>query len=223
MTTAISAGFLLGVDRGRTLWPPMSDLFRDKATDWDTRPVPMQISEGVFAALTARVALTPALTVMDFGAGTGIVASRLAPHVGTILAVDISPAMLDKLAAKPELAGKVEIVCRDLLTAPLDRTVDLIVSAMAMHHVQDTERLARTLFAHLAPGGRLALADLDAEDGSFHPPEAEGVFHHGFDRGALTHALTAAGFADVEFTTACHVAKDDRRYAVFLVTASRPR
>jgi len=200
----------------------MPDLFHDKATDWDTRPVPIQISEGVFTALAARVALAPSLTVMDFGAGTGLVAGRLAPHVGTILAVDISPAMLDQLAAKPELAGKVEIVCRDLLDAPLGRSVDLIVSAMAMHHVRDTGQLVHTLFAHLAPGGRVALADLDAEDGSFHPPGTEGVFHHGFDRTAFTQLLTEAGFVDVEFTTACQVTKAGRRYAVFLVTAARP-
>ena len=200
----------------------MTDLFRDKAADWDTRPVPMQISEGVFAALAARVPLAPELTVMDFGAGTGLVATRLAPRVGRILAVDISPAMLAQLAAKPELAGKVEIVCRDLLEAPLARTVDLIVSAMAMHHVQHTGRLVRALFAHLAPGGRVALADLDAEDGTFHPPGVEGVFHHGFDRAALGGLLETAGFVGVEFGTACQVTREDRRYAIFLVTATRP-
>lgn len=200
----------------------MTDLFRDKAADWDSRPVPMQISEGVFAALAARVPLAPHLTVMDFGAGTGLVASRLAPHVGTILAVDISPAMLAQLAAKPELAGTVEIVCRDLLEAPLGRTVDLIVSAMAMHHVQDTGRLVRTLFAHLAPGGRIALADLDAEDGTFHPPGVEGVFHHGFVRAVLEGHLADAGFVDIAFATACQVRKEERRYPIFLVTATRP-
>lgn len=200
----------------------MTDLFRDKAADWDTRPVPAQISEGVFATLVDRVTLDPAATVLDFGAGTGLLAGKLAPRVGAIIAVDVSPAMLAQLAAKPELAGKVEIVCRDLLDAPLGRTVDLIVSAMAMHHVRDTARLAATLHAHVAPGGRIALADLDAEDGTFHPPDAEGVFHHGFDRAALGALLAGAGFTDVAFTTACEVVKDGRRYPVFLVTANRP-
>lgn len=200
----------------------MTDLFQDKAADWDSRPVPAQISEGVFAAISSHVALEPALTVMDFGAGTGLVATRLAPHVGKIIAVDVSPAMLEQLAAKPELAGKAEIVCRDILHAPLGRTVDLVVSAMAMHHVEDTAALARTLFAHLAPGGRIALADLDREDGTFHPPGAEGVYHHGFDRPALEVLLREAGFTDVRFVTACTVTRDGRNYPVFLVTAARP-
>ncbi len=200
----------------------MSDLFADKAADWDARPVPVQISAGVFEALTRHVALAPPLEVMDFGAGTGLIAGKLAAHVGRIIAVDVSPAMLEQLAAKPELAGKVEIVCRDLLVEPLGRRVDLIVSAMAMHHVEDTAALLRSLFEHLEPGGRVALADLDREDGSFHPPGTDGVFHHGFERESLSAQLHAAGFAGVEFHDACEVEREGRRYPIFLVTASKP-
>lgn len=199
----------------------MTDLFADKAADWDTRPFPLQLSEGIGAAIAARVPMRPDLTVLDFGAGTGLLAGRIAPNVGSIVAVDISPAMLEQLAAKPELRGKVETVCQNLLDVPLERQVDLIVSAMAMHHVEDTAHLMRTLYAHVAPGGRVALADLDVEKGDFHPPGAEGVFHHGFDRAALTAHMTAAGFVDVVFETACTVDKEGTRYSVFLATASR--
>jgi hypothetical protein len=48
----------------------MTDHFKDRAADYDAQPVPQQISEGVTAALTARVAMTPDMTVLDFGAGT---------------------------------------------------------------------------------------------------------------------------------------------------------
>jgi cyclopropane fatty-acyl-phospholipid synthase-like methyltransferase len=203
----------------------MPDLFRDKADDWDARPVPAQISAGVFDALSRRVALAPTLTVLDFGAGTGLLLSKLAPHVGRLLAVDISAAMLDKLEQKlgeqPELASKVRIVCQDITRAPLHQRVDLIVSAMAMHHVEDTGALLSALHAHLVSGGRVALADLDTEDGSFHPPDTEGVFHHGFDRDRLAHQLADAGFVDVELGTACVVHRDGRDYPVFLATATK--
>jgi cyclopropane fatty-acyl-phospholipid synthase-like methyltransferase len=203
----------------------MTDLFRDEADDWDTRPVPAQISQGVFDALSRRVALAPALTVLDFGAGTGLLLSKLAPHVGRVLAVDISAAMLDKLARKlgeqPELAGKVQILCQDITRTPLGQRVDLVVSAMAMHHVEDTGALLSALHAHLVAGGRVALADLDTEDGSFHPPDTEGVFHHGFDRDRLARQLADAGFVEIELGTACVVHRDDRSYPVFLVTATK--
>ncbi len=200
----------------------MTDLFQDKSTDWDTRPVPAQISEGVFRALSTAVDLTSELTVMDFGAGTGLLAGKVAPRVKKIVAVDVSPAMLEQLSKKPEIADKAEIICQNILEVPLGRTVDLVVSAMAMHHVEDTGALARTFFAHVAPGGRVALADLDAEDGSFHPPGTEGVYHSGFDRDALGDLLRDAGFTDVHFTTACEVTKEAKRYPVFLLTATKP-
>ena len=66
-----------------------------------------------------------------------------------------------------------------------------------------------------------ALPDLDTEAGDFHPPGTEGVYHAGFDREALAALLTAVGFVDVRFVTACEVTKEERRYPIFLVTASR--
>ena len=71
-------------------------------------------------------------------------------------------------------------------------------------------------------GGFVALADLDSEDGSFHPPGTEGVYHHGFDRDALTGLLEAAGFEDVKFQTAVEVPKEGSSYPIFLVVASKP-
>lgn len=200
----------------------MTDLFADKAADWDERPVPMQISEGVARALDAQVTLAPDMRVLDFGAGTGLLCGHVAPRVGHVTAVDISPAMLARLAEKAELREKVEVVCQDLLEAPLAQRFDLVVSAMAMHHVEDTGALLRALHDHLVPGGRLALADLDHEDGTFHPAGTEGVHHEGFDRAELGAIANAAGFVDVHFETACEVDRDERRYPVFLLTATRP-
>lgn len=200
----------------------MPDLFEDKAHEYDTRPVPQQISEGVFRAMDTAIRWSPGLTAMDFGAGTGLIASRVAPRVASLLAVDVSPAMLEQLAKKPELENRVEVICQNLLEQPLEQQVDLIVSAMAAHHIEHTDQLLRTLFAHLRPGGQLALADLDEEDGSFHPPDVEGVFHAGFGRPALVEEARRAGFTDVEMVTACDVEREGRRYPIFLLTASRP-
>jgi ubiquinone/menaquinone biosynthesis C-methylase UbiE len=200
----------------------MSDLFQDKAKDWDERPIPAQISEGLAQALPQAVTLRGDERVMDFGAGTGLIASKVAPQVGKVLAVDVSRAMLEQLAAKEALQGKVEIFHQDILEQPLGEKVDLIVSAMALHHVQDTARLMETFYRHLKPGGRIALADLDQEDGSFHPPDTEGVFHLGFDRETLGALIAQAGFVGTRFVTACEVDKDDRRYPIFLVVAERP-
>jgi predicted TPR repeat methyltransferase len=171
--------------------------------------------------LLQKLPLRPSMRVLDFGAGTGLICAHVAPLVDKIYAVDISASMLERLAAKPELQGKVDPICQDILEKPLDREVDLIMSAMAMHHVEDTERLFETFAAHLAPGGLLALADLDKEDGSFHPADVEGVFHHGFDRGEIQALLEKQGFESVEFGTAVEVTREERNYPIFLVTATK--
>ena len=198
----------------------MTDQFQDKAQDWDERPIPAQISAGVGALLLEKLPLRPSMRVMDFGAGTGLICAHVAPRVEKIYAVDISESMLERLAAKPELQGKVEPICQNILETPLDKQVDLIMSAMAMHHVEDTEQLLRVLATQLVPGGTLALADLDKEDGSFHPAGTEGVFHRGFDRDAIQTLLEKQGFEAVEFTTAVEVTREGKRYPIFLVMAT---
>jgi predicted TPR repeat methyltransferase len=162
------------------------------------------------------------MRVMDFGAGTGLIAASIAPHVSRIVAVDTSPSMLEALAAKEDLQGKVECRCQDILESPLDERFDAVVSAMALHHVEDTESLFGRFAEQLKRGGLLALADLDKEDGSFHEPGTDGVFHQGFDRQALQSILEAAGFEDVQFVTALEIEKEDKGpFTVFLVTARK--
>jgi putative AdoMet-dependent methyltransferase len=201
----------------------VNDHFAEKSRDWDIRPVPLQISAAVGPLLRDCLEWNDGMRIMDFGAGTGLLASHVAPLVAKVVAVDTSPSMLEALARKQELRDAVEPRCQDILVEPLGERFDAVVSAMALHHVQDTERLIGSFREHLKPGGQLALADLDSEDGSFHPPETEGVFHHGFDREDLRRKLEAAGFEAVRFQTAVEVAREDgRTYPVFLVTARAP-
>ncbi len=199
----------------------MSDLFNEKAQDWDANDMVKQLSTAIGNTILSHIPLSSTMRVLDFGAGTGLISSHVAPKVEKIVAVDISEAMLEKLAAKPELNGKVEAICQDITHSPLDTQFDLIISAMAMHHVEDTELLAKSFSAHLKPGASVALADLDKEDGSFHPEGTEGVYHTGFDRDKLQAIFSRNGFSTINFTTAHIIQKEDKRYPVFLLTATK--
>jgi putative AdoMet-dependent methyltransferase len=199
----------------------MSDLFKEKAGDWDANQMRLQLSSAIGASILEHVPLDTHMDVMDFGAGTGLLTSHVAPRVRNVAAVDTSAAMLDKLAAKPEFHGKVTAICQDITEQPLATRFDLIISAMAMHHVADTPRLFETFAEHLQPGGRVALADLDKEDGTFHPADAEGVFHHGFAREDLQAIIEDQGFVDIQFETAHTVDKEGKRYPIFLVIATK--
>ena len=199
----------------------MSQYFNEKAGVWDADERRKRLSSAIGSSILAHIPLHERMEVLDFGAGTGMITAYIAPLVHKIVAVDTSEAMLATLAAKPELRGRVEPICVDITESPLVKRFDLVISAMAMHHVPDTAALVQSLSGHLKPGGKLALADLDTEDGSFHPDEAAGVFHHGFDRGELQRMLEECRFSDVHFFTVHTIMKDEIEYPVFLVTATK--
>ena len=199
----------------------MTDLFTEKAKDWDVNDIVLQLSSAIGSAILSNVDLNDDMQVMDFGAGTGLISSHIAPKVNSIVAVDTSKAMLDQLVAKPEFHGKVEAVCQNILELPLDRSFDVIMSAMAMHHVEDTELLVQRFSEHLKPGAAVALADLDKEDGDFHPADVEGVYHDGFDRQSFQEILEKNGFENINFVTAHTVDKEAKSYPIFLVTANK--
>jgi hypothetical protein len=70
---------------------------------------------------------------------------------------------------------------------------------MTLHHIPDIDGILGRFHALLVPGGRLCVADLDTEDGSFHGPGAK--VHLGFDRGDLAARMVRAGFTGVRFST----------------------
>jgi len=199
----------------------MADLFEEKAKDWDANERRTQLSAAIGASILAHVPLHDQMLAMDFGAGTGLISSQVAPKVKRVVAIDTSQAMLDKLAAKPELRNKIEIICQDIVESPIDARFDLIMSAMTLHHVENTSLLIERFAEHLSENGVVALADLDAEDGSFHPANTQGVFHSGFDRDELGALLEQKGFRDIEFFTAHNMSRNEKDYPVFLVTARK--
>lgn len=199
----------------------MTDMFKEKAQDWDANDMVKQLSSAIGACILKNIELNENMKVIDFGAGTGLITSQIAPKVMKITAVDISQAMLDKLVDKNELKDKVEILCQDITVQPVGTDYDLIMSAMAMHHVKDTDNMIKQFSAHLKTGAKIALADLDLEDGSFHPQDVEGVYHSGFDRNDFQKRLEQQGFENVRFVTAHTVVKENKTYPIFLVMATK--
>jgi len=200
----------------------MTERFDKAAKEWDKSDKRTQLARNIGSAIVENVTLTPQMHIMDFGAGTGLLAEHVVPRVARVSAVDISQGMLDELTSKSSLQGKVTAYCQNILHDPLEEDFDGIVSAMALHHVEDTDEILKVFYDHLKPGGFVALADLDKEDGTFHNDGNEGVFHFGFDHGEFQSKLESAGFKDVRFFKAHTFEKENgRSYDVFLATAKK--
>lgn len=197
--------------------------FEREAARWDEAPRRVALAQAVAEAIREQVPFSGTEAALDYGCGTGLLTLALRPAVGRITGVDTSAAMLSRLEAKRAEApdAGVESVLLDaehpLRSLP---PVDLIVSSMTLHHVADLPALFADFHALLRPGGRIALADLEAEDGTFHE-DPEGVVHHGFRPESLLAMLAAAGFTNLRATPATAVAKGERGYPVFLATGQR--
>lgn len=199
--------------------------FDERARDWDTSERRAR-AERVAAAIRAAVPLTPNTRTIEVGAGTGLLGLALAPTVGELVLADPSSGMLAEIGQKlrgGEVPGASALRFDLLADPPPPEPFDLVISLLVLHHLQDTDKALAAIHRLLRPGGRMALADLDAEDGSFHGREAEGIHHLGFDRDAVAAAATHAGFEAVEVRTATELERDGRRYPLFLLTGQRGR
>ena len=199
----------------------MTDIFKERSKDYDANDMIKQLSSAIGSCIIENVELNAQMHVLDFGAGTGLISSQIAPYVEKITAVDISQSMLDKLTAKQEHMDKVQTLCQDITIDPIGKEYDLIMSAMAMHHVEDTDNLVKRFSEHLKSGAKIALSDLDKEDGSFHPKGMDDVYHDGFERSEFQATLEKHGFKDINFETAHTINGETRPYPIFLALATK--
>jgi ubiquinone/menaquinone biosynthesis C-methylase UbiE len=197
--------------------------FDDAAATWDDDPDHEKRQAAVARAIRQAVNLSPRMTAVDVGGGTGRLSILLADLVGSVVVTDPSAGMVQVARERIEAAGlgdRLRAVQADLTTDRLDGSYDVVWSSMALHHVQDLDGLLRSVAGLLVNGGRLCIADLDEDpDGAFHADKIDFDGHHGFDRQRLAEQLVSAGFADVNFVDATTIIKDDRQFGVFLCTA----
>ncbi|MEI8122213.1 MAG: class I SAM-dependent methyltransferase [bacterium] len=203
----------------------VSARFNRVAAGWDSNPARVDLAKGVTEAIQKAVPITQDMAILDFGAGTGLLTLGLLPYVAHVTAVDASDEMLRVLADKLKAMGIENVNTRhcDIGKEPLpEAEYSLVVSSMVLHHIVDVPRTLHLLRRCLRPSGWIALADLDSEDGSFHP-DPTGVFHKGFDRGQICRWLKEAGFVDVSIQDAYQMKRQSdggqaREYPLFLAT-----
>ena len=138
-----------------------SEYFERVAGAWDTIRAGY-FTEAVRAAAIAKAYLREEMTVADVGAGTGFMASGLAPLVQQVLVLDGSQAMLDE--ARKNLAEFENIAYHlaDAQALPLpDESVDAAFANMYLHHCPDPLGALSEMVRVLKPGGRLVITDMD--------------------------------------------------------------
>ena len=198
--------------------------FDDRAATWDDDPTKVARSEIVAAALAEAVPLSGSTRFLEYGAGTALLSQALRGRIGPLTVADTSSGMRDVMARKVAdgaLPGGTRVWDLDLATADVpDERFDVVATVMVLHHIVDLDAVLGAFARLVEPGGHLCIADLEAEDGSFHGADFGG--HAGFEPDALAERLRAAGFADVTVRRdVLRVERPDGTFPLFLAVARR--
>lgn len=203
----------------------MKSHFDDSAKDWDDKKIRTANVKNISIALKKRITFSKEQSILDFGVGTGLLAWEIASQVKSIFGIDTSEEMLKVFRSK-DWPCEIEAANIDLLNQVPDQKFDGIISSMTMHHVQPVEDYFKAFHKILKPGGFVAIADLEVEDGTFHTGGNEGVFYFGFEREDIKSKLENNGFTQVTFDPASVIRKEiangeQREFPVFLLVAMK--
>jgi tRNA (cmo5U34)-methyltransferase len=200
----------------------MMSSFDSRAREWDKDKMHMERSMAIAAALEKAIPLEHTMKALEYGAGTGILSFLLKDRFSEITLMDSSQEMINVCKEKAEYHGAHHInpIWYDLEHSDYAKTFDIIYSQMVLHHVTDVETMLSKFFALLHPGGYLAIADLYAEDGSFHGTDVK--VHWGFDPDKLTGTLQSIGYKNIGYKTCFEVKREPgKMYPVFLLVGQK--
>jgi len=162
--------------------------------------------------------------VADLGAGEGTLSQLLAQRAKKVIAVDISPKMVEfgQALALSHGLGNLEFRLGEIEDVPIEtKTVDLAILSQALHHAEEPSRALSEAYRILKPGGRLLILDL-AKHSFTKAHELYSDRWLGFPEGELAEMIEAAGFQDVETSVVDRETKPPRLQTL-VATAIVPR
>jgi len=118
--------------------------------------------EWMSGCILARLRVKYGDRVVDVGCGTGLYARRLAEHTGSVVCVDPSARMLERVPDDPRLVvvrASAEDLASGSTVLPRGQFEAILVKE-AIHHVADRGTVIGGLAKLLAPGGRLLIVML---------------------------------------------------------------
>lgn len=193
--------------------------FAGAAAQWEQLRAEFYGARFQFEALLALLPRT--WTVADLGCGTGTTMAQLAPHVGKVIGVDSSSAMLS--AAQRRLAGVVNAELRqgELESLPVESSsIDVALMILALSYLPDPLPALKEMARVLKPGGRAVVVDLLPHDRDDFRRRMEQA-RLGFSESELAGLLRSAGLSGATVRP-LPTEPQVKGPALFVATAERP-
>lgn len=203
----------------------MTNRFDKEASEWDQKPRRVELANAVSEEFKKFIKDENEQHILDYGTGTGLIVFNLKDKASQFTAMDSSQGMLDVLQAKldAELIKHVKLQKHDIENENLGfEKFDMIVTSMTLHHISDVDMFLAKAYDALTVGGRLCVADLVEEEGSFHNDnETMGVKHLGFNENDLRTKYQKAGFSVLAFHEFYAINKNNKQYPIFIAVGEK--
>ena len=147
--------------------------------------------------------LVPYITIVDLGAGEGMISQLLAENAKKVYCIDNSKSMVrvgTELAKKKNFSN-LEYKLGDIEKVPLnDKSVDLALMSQSLHHAQHPELALSEAFRILKPKGKLIVLDLKKHQFE-QARDSYGDLWLGFGENELYRMIKKAGFKRTKVET----------------------
>ncbi|GLS92397.1 S-adenosylmethionine-dependent methyltransferase [Psychromonas marina] len=172
----------------------MTSYFDSVAKEWDKSALKVERAK-VTADKIKTISFHCTNSCIDFGSGTGLLGLQLIDTFANIHLVDASNEMLSVARHKIDNGriNNVETHCANSLCV-FSEQHSAIVMMLVLHHIVNIESFFVEAYERLAPKGKLMIADLYEEDGSFHKHNVAFSGHDGFNISELTILVERSGF-----------------------------
>ena len=195
----------------------MSNEWDEFAGQWDSNSDVIRYSEEAFRSLEGVVSLDGS-SILDFGAGTGLLTEKMSSRAGQIVAMDPSSKMIDVLKRKNLANVKtIENTLSEALIAKNDllhSKFDLIVASSVCGFVPDYTATLSLLKSLLIPGGLFVQWDWLATEEN---PDA------GMSEEKITSGFGSVGLKLMSLSQPFSLESSDGNLAVLMGVGKRPR
>ena len=139
---------------------------------------PAMRSAAALGSFVEMLPTAPEQRWLDVACGPGLVTRGLAPRVGSVLGVDLTPAMIETARAESVGIANARFELADASRLPYpDGSFDGAVTRFSMHHIPLPRRIVREMARVVKPGGWVAVSDHVTSD-----DHAQAAWHEEVER-----------------------------------------
>ena len=152
------------------------DEFAHQADSFARSPT-MSLAE-TLGVLVDLVPEDPEARWVEVACGPGLIARAMAPRVGSVVGLDLTPAMVDKARADAAAAGveNVSFVVGDATALDLpDDSFGGAITRFSLHHIPGPVRVLEEMRRVVKPGGYVIVSDFVSDDDGASAAWQEGI------------------------------------------------